>query len=1197
MAKYDSQSDVIGAIKRASDAELRALADISRQLKNMNGGGAGGLRVVRSANAGNFRQPGKNELGRTLEQVIASASASSSSANKTGSKKAPNMPFFDSTPAQVSLSTVRKSKKALNKALDESTESAIKAVIDSLESDIRATEKHFSSRRKNTRKTNNDGGLGTPTNGQYRDKGGRLRDASGRYASKNANENAKNRRADDDHEQKETNALLKRVLTGIGHGAANMTGENSGNIAAGAAGMGVMWQVSKELLTVVKDAGDNTIKMGAWMNEGRKAIGNRKILRGFSANDARASVAENQKLASEEARKDQREDNKITHENQQKEISILSQLLHKSGKGGGGGGLMSGLAGALGGAFGGIGSGLLKRLVPKSIRKHLDGGSGKSRKGDIDLEDDLKGKGKGKGAIEPGKGKGEPGKSKGEGESGKGKVSGERGKGAAKVGSEAAQDAGKIAGKEGEKGLEKLGKGTLVKEGESAAIKGGAKVAAKIGLRAIPILGTIAGMGIDAYDGYNDDENLHRTFGEKAGTKERVAMAAANVVDMGGLISGASNLISGVLDGMGFKDASKVMQMDGSTGIAKKFDSWFSSSDKDADERNESLLDKLTEVVTGIGKLGSSLDKQAVGGLSSLALQSSIDSAMLTAKPMQFAQQSTFNAHGEINQMRKSKGWTYNPHALITLGGKNASTRGNALNNPTNLNFAGQDGAMKEVGNGQARFAAFATPEEGIRAAGNNLLTYQKKNGMLSVREIISKWAPPNENDTGAYIAKVAKTLGPDVTPETKVDATDPAITSKLITAIATYENGSFNMSESDVSKSLGSVQNGKYVGGWTDATQAELSKTAEGQAVLANNTGAGQAIVPGSATADIVASAKSPAAASVVPALPTPKLPGITVNAPTATVGNIPASAPIAVNGTKNSANTPAVIVPGAPGAITPVTATSPAGTAKIPGIAPVAASAASAAAAASTPGTENPAGGPQTSILAKGVSLVKSAFSTVNNATTQAMPGLAYDSSKAGLGLGGINKSPISSVLNADAMVNSAAKIALPTSKSGFGGTQRPDGLISGALFDAFSNATQAVNGQSIIGNLTKNVDPRWQSALSPVTNAAGNGINSVLNLGKEAVGGWINGSPSSQRSVTDLSASGARLSPDSGTQKSQQNQQSTLEEIAGYLSEMLGIQKKSPNGSPDKPSAGPQPGPAGDIPLSSQSQVMSQIIRKNR
>jgi hypothetical protein len=108
-----------------------------------------------------------------------------------------------------------------------------------------------------------------------------LRDASGRYASKNANENAKSRRADDDHEQKETNALLKRVLTGIGHGAANMTGENSGNIAAGAAGMGVMWQVSKELLTVVKDAGDNTIKMGAWMNEGRKAIGNRKILGDF----------------------------------------------------------------------------------------------------------------------------------------------------------------------------------------------------------------------------------------------------------------------------------------------------------------------------------------------------------------------------------------------------------------------------------------------------------------------------------------------------------------------------------------------------------------------------------------------------------------------------------------------------------------------------------------------------------------------------------------------------------------------------------------------------------------------------------------------------------------------------------------------------------------------------------------------------
>ncbi|HAV1601599.1 TPA: hypothetical protein JG832_002490 [Enterobacter hormaechei subsp. xiangfangensis] len=1073
MAKYESQSDVIRAIKKASDAELRALADISRQLGGM--GGSGGLRVVRAANAGKYREPRRNAVGRTLEQVVAAAS----NGLETGSNVAQKKPRTNSTPAQVSLQTVRKSRQALKKATDETLESITSAVIESIESDIKAEIGTKAARRRTPRRP---AGGGAPA-GHYRDDAGRLRDSSGRYASKGANESAKNRRAGEDDEQKETNALLKRMLTGMARGAANATGEDAGNMTAGAAGMGVMWQASKELLTVVKDAGENTIKMGAWMNEGRKAFKNRKILRGFSANDARASVNENKKLAGEEARKESHQDNKLTHENQEKEIALLTELVHKSGKRGAGegGGFLSGIAGAIGG---GLGLGLLKKLLPESIRKRLPGGKAKTSTGEIDAEGSKKGRA--------------------------GKVG--------KIGGEVEKGAGKAATKEAEKGAEKLAKGSLVKEGEAALTKGGLKAAGKIGLRAIPILGAIASIGIDAYQGYNDDEQLKETFGENAGRKERVAQAAANVADMGGLISGTSNLISGVLDGLGFTNAAQVMHMNGSTELAKTFDNLFSDSDKEADNRNESLLDKLGEIVGGITGLTDTLTAEGKTRLESTVATAAQDAAMLTAKNVQFAEQSTFNAKGEINQQRKAKGFTYNPQALITLGGKNASTRGNAMNNPTNLNFADQAGAMKEVGNSEARFAAFATPEEGIRAAGNQLLLNQKRGGLQTVSQIIAKWAPPTENRTQAYIANVAKTLG--VTPDTKVDASDPAVTSTLISAIANYENGTFNMSQADVTKSLGTVQGGKYVGGWTDATQAELSKTEEGKAVLANNTGAGgKAIVPGVASA-----------AGMV---------------------------------------TGAAVAPGSGGE---------------PGAAKV----------ATAPGKPAP-GVAEPSVTQKVVNGIKGAFSSINDVSAKAMPGLNYDASKAGIGLGAIKKTQIAPMLNGDALVNSSAKIALPSSQSGFGGVNRPDGIFSGALYDTFTNATQAINGQGIMGGLTQKLSPEWQAALSPLTNAAGNGINSVLNLGREAVGGWLNGSPSAQRSVTDLSASGARLSPDTTTQKAQQSQQTTLEEIAGYLAEMLGIQKKAPAGSPDKTKPGPQPGPTGEIPLGSQSSVLNQIIKK--
>jgi hypothetical protein len=53
-------------------------------------------------------------------------------------------------------------------------------------------------------------------------------------------------------------------------------------------------------------------------------------------------------------------------------------------------------------------------------------------------------------------------------------------------------------------------------------------------------------------------------------------------------------------------------------------------------------------------------------------------------------------------------------------------------------------------------FCIFASPELGIRALAMLLLVYQARHGLRTIREIIDRWAPPAENDTGAYVAAVA---------------------------------------------------------------------------------------------------------------------------------------------------------------------------------------------------------------------------------------------------------------------------------------------------------------------------------------------------------------------------------------------------------------------------------------------------------
>lgn len=117
-------------------------------------------------------------------------------------------------------------------------------------------------------------------------------------------------------------------------------------------------------------------------------------------------------------------------------------------------------------------------------------------------------------------------------------------------------------------------------------------------------------------------------------------------------------------------------------------------------------------------------------------------------------------------------------------------TRGERNCNPGNIdrhdNTQWQGQAPDQAADG--RFVVFADPHYGIRALAKVLLAYYRKHGLDTVRGIIDRWAPPSENNTGAYVNHVASILGVGI--DAPIDVTDPATLETLTRAIIEHENG-----------------------------------------------------------------------------------------------------------------------------------------------------------------------------------------------------------------------------------------------------------------------------------------------------------------------------------------------------------------------------------------------------------------------
>ncbi|WP_410742780.1 structural protein [Citrobacter koseri] len=116
--------------------------------------------------------------------------------------------------------------------------------------------------------------------------------------------------------------------------------------------------------------------------------------------------------------------------------------------------------------------------------------------------------------------------------------------------------------------------------------------------------------------------------------------------------------------------------------------------------------------------------------------------------------------------------------------------RGIRNNNPGNIRWGDEwQGLVPESQRTDKSFCQFKKPEYGIRAMIIILRNYQRKHGLNTVTGIIKRWAPPNENNTQAYINSVAQATG--VTPDQRIDTSDSRFMMKLLQAIIQHENGS----------------------------------------------------------------------------------------------------------------------------------------------------------------------------------------------------------------------------------------------------------------------------------------------------------------------------------------------------------------------------------------------------------------------
>ncbi|WP_339050812.1 hypothetical protein [Candidatus Hamiltonella endosymbiont of Tuberolachnus salignus] len=149
--------------------------------------------------------------------------------------------------------------------------------------------------------------------------------------------------------------------------------------------------------------------------------------------------------------------------------------------------------------------------------------------------------------------------------------------------------------------------------------------------------------------------------------------------------------------------------------------------------------------------------------------------------------------------LQRSNSTGVNSYQGVNIGqpsaGVNPRARSVRNNNPWNMNYARQQGAVMEPGaGGSARFAKFETPEVGIAAADRQLMLYYtgqskaaRNRPLTTIEQIISTASPLSDgNNTRAMISGASRELG--VKPGDQLNLTDPALRARVLTALFNQE-------------------------------------------------------------------------------------------------------------------------------------------------------------------------------------------------------------------------------------------------------------------------------------------------------------------------------------------------------------------------------------------------------------------------
>lgn len=118
-----------------------------------------------------------------------------------------------------------------------------------------------------------------------------------------------------------------------------------------------------------------------------------------------------------------------------------------------------------------------------------------------------------------------------------------------------------------------------------------------------------------------------------------------------------------------------------------------------------------------------------------------------------------------------------------------SNPRGIRNNNPGNIRRGDHwRGLVSESQRTDKAFCQFVSAEYGIRAMMIILNHYHTQHGLNTLDGIIHRWAPPEENNTQAYIDGVSTVTG--IPAHQHIDVTDGTTMLKLVRAIIVHENG-----------------------------------------------------------------------------------------------------------------------------------------------------------------------------------------------------------------------------------------------------------------------------------------------------------------------------------------------------------------------------------------------------------------------